>query len=127
MMMIKVIIIIAFKVVFRDFYSLLAAPRTVSNTNAQVAKAQWCENHVQHIERLSRATCVPLGTKGQLRFKCQVSLSCSHCHGKRGPDFNCIQHVVSVRHGLTLSLVNKPWIHTFDCLLVGHRSNVDTR
>ena len=49
------------------FYNLFAAPRTVSNTYAQVAKAQSCENHVQHIERISRATrCVPLGTKGQL-------------------------------------------------------------
>ena len=54
----------------RFVYNLLAAPRTVSNTYAQVAKAQSCENHVQHIERLSRATCcVPLGTKGQLSNK----------------------------------------------------------
>ena len=54
---------------FEIFYNLLAAPRTVSNTSAQVAKAQACENHVQHIERLSRAPCrVPLGTKGQLSY-----------------------------------------------------------
>ena len=39
------------------FYNLLTAPRTVSNTYAQVAQAQSCPNHVQHIERLSRATC----------------------------------------------------------------------
>ena len=32
-------------------------PRTVSNTYAQVAQAQLCANHVQHIERLSSATC----------------------------------------------------------------------
>ena len=32
------------------------SPRTVSNTYAQVARAQLCANHVQHIERLSRAT-----------------------------------------------------------------------
>ena len=46
-----IIIIIAFKGAVRDFYNLLAAPRTVSNTYAQVAKTQSCENHVQHIER----------------------------------------------------------------------------
>ena len=51
------IIIIAFKGAIRDFYNLLTAPRTVSNTYAQVARAQSCANHVQHIERLSRATC----------------------------------------------------------------------
>ena len=46
---------------------LLSAPRTVFNTYVQVARAQSCTNHVQHIERLSRATCrVPRGTKGQL-------------------------------------------------------------
>ena len=39
--------IIAFKGAIRDFFSLLAAPRTVSNTFAQVAKAQSSENHVQ--------------------------------------------------------------------------------
>ena len=42
---------------------------TVSLTYAQVARAQSCANHVQHIEHLSRATCsVPLGTKGQLCY-----------------------------------------------------------
>ena len=51
------IIIIAFKGAIRDFYNLLTAPRTISNTHAQVARAQSCANHVQHIERLSRATC----------------------------------------------------------------------
>ena len=30
--------------------------RTVSNTYAEVARAQPCANHVQHIERLSRAS-----------------------------------------------------------------------
>ena len=54
MMMIIIMIIIAFE---------------GANTYAQVAKAQSCANHVQHIERLSRATCrVPLGTKGQLSY-----------------------------------------------------------
>ena len=52
-----IIIIIAFKGAIRDFfYNLLTAPRTVSNTYAQVAQAQLCANHVQHIERLSRAS-----------------------------------------------------------------------
>ena len=31
-------------------------PQTVSNTHAQVAQAQSCANHVQHIERLSHAS-----------------------------------------------------------------------
>ena len=39
----------------RFFYNLLTAPQVVSNTYAQVARAQSCANHVQHIERLSRA------------------------------------------------------------------------
>ena len=52
-----IIIIIAFKGAIQDFHNLLTAPRTVSNTYAQVARAQPCANHVQHIERLSRATC----------------------------------------------------------------------
>ena len=48
-------------------YNLLAAPPTVSNTYAQAATAQSFARHVQHIKRLSRATChMPLGTKGQL-------------------------------------------------------------
>ena len=42
---------------FFFFYHLLTAPRTVSNTYAQVARAQSCANHVQHIQRLPRATC----------------------------------------------------------------------
>ena len=41
----------------QGLYSLLTALRTVSNTYAQVARAQSCANHVQHIEWLSRATC----------------------------------------------------------------------
>ena len=57
----------AFKGENRDFDHLLTSPRTVSNTHAQVARAQSCANHVQHIELLSRATCrVPRGTMGQL-------------------------------------------------------------
>ena len=54
---------------FEILCNLLTAPRTVSNTHAQVALAQSCANHVQHIERLSRATCsVRLGTKGKLSY-----------------------------------------------------------
>ena len=43
---------------FEIFYNLLTVPRTVSNTYAQVAQAQQCANHVQHIERLSCASVV---------------------------------------------------------------------
>ena len=65
-----IIIIIAFKGAVQDFfYNLLTAPRTVSNTHAQVAQAQSCANHVQHIERLYNMSCdVPLGAKGQLSY-----------------------------------------------------------
>ena len=42
---------------WRFYYNLLTAQRNVSNTYAQVAQAQSCANHVQHIKRLSRATC----------------------------------------------------------------------
>ena len=56
MQLIIIIIIITFKGAVRDFFSLLTAPRTVSNTYAQVAQAQSSANHVQHIERLSRAS-----------------------------------------------------------------------
>ena len=42
---------------WRFFYNLITAPRSVSNTYAQVVRAQSFANHVQHIERLSRATC----------------------------------------------------------------------
>ena len=52
-----IIIIIAFKGAVQDFDNLLTALRTESNTYAQVARAQSCANLVQHIERLSRATC----------------------------------------------------------------------
>ena len=46
-MIIIIIIIIAFKGAIREiFYNLLTAPRTVSNTYAQVARAQSSANHV---------------------------------------------------------------------------------
>ena len=64
-----IIIIIALKDAILDFYNHLTALQTVSNTYTQVAWAQSCANHAQHIERLSRATfCVPLVTKGQLSY-----------------------------------------------------------
>ena len=40
----------------RDFCNLLTTPRTESNIYTEVARAQSGVNHVQHIERLSRAT-----------------------------------------------------------------------
>ena len=55
----------------RFVYNLLTAPRTVSNTCAQVAWEQSCVNHVQHIERFitCNVSCyVPHGTKGQLSY-----------------------------------------------------------
>ena len=57
---------------FEVFYNLLTAPRTVSNKNAR-GEARPYANHVQHIGRLSRATCrVPRGTKGQFSYQvCQ--------------------------------------------------------
>ena len=48
-----IMIVMAFKGANRY---LLIAPQTVSNTYAQVTQAQSCANHMQHIERLSRAT-----------------------------------------------------------------------
>ena len=54
MMMIIIIIIttittiIALKDAFRDFCSLLTAPRIVFNTYAHVAGPQLCANNVQH-------------------------------------------------------------------------------
>ena len=60
---VMMMMIIALKGAIRDvFYHLLTAPRTVSNTYAQVAKAQSCANHVQHV---GRSSSVPRGTKGQ--------------------------------------------------------------
>ena len=40
MMMMMIVVTIALKGVFRDFYTLLTAPRTVPNTYAQVG-IQW--------------------------------------------------------------------------------------
>ena len=46
MMMILILIIIALKGAFRDFYNLLTAPRTVSNTHAQAVRAQSCATRI---------------------------------------------------------------------------------
>ena len=45
-----IIIITVLKGVIPGLYDLLAAPRTVSNSFAQVAQARSCENHVPHIQ-----------------------------------------------------------------------------
>ena len=47
---------------FAIFYNFLTEPRTVSNTHGQVAQAQSCANHVQHIERRSRASVMSRAT-----------------------------------------------------------------
>ena len=66
---VSVIMMISLKGSIRDFYNLLTAPRSFSNTCAQVIRAQSCANHVQNIERLLRATCVPRGSKEQLSYE----------------------------------------------------------
>ena len=51
-------VMIAFKGAVQDFFNnLLTSPQTVSSTYTQVARKQLCANNVQHIERLSHATC----------------------------------------------------------------------
>ena len=63
------IITTTLKGAIRDLYNLLTALWTVSNTLAQVARAQSCANHEQHIQHLSRATCrVPHDAQGQLSY-----------------------------------------------------------
>ena len=49
-----IIKIFALKGAIRDFDNLPTVPRTVSNTYAQVARAQSCANHVQHIQRIAQ-------------------------------------------------------------------------
>ena len=61
--------IITLKGAIRDCCNLLTAPRAVYYTYAQMARAQSCANHLQHIKHLSRATCcVPCGARGQLNY-----------------------------------------------------------
>ena len=57
MIMIKIMMIMI--ALIGDLYNLLTAPRPVSNTFAQVPRAQSCSNHVKLIGRLSRGTCLP--------------------------------------------------------------------
>ena len=45
------------KAQFKILHSLLSAPQTISNTYAQVTRTQSCANYMQHIKRLSHATC----------------------------------------------------------------------
>ena len=79
---------IALKGAIRDFYDLLIVPRTVSNTYAQVARAESCGNHVQHIDRLSRETCDDLIERRKSRF-----IRSPHCATNR------LQHVRSSGEG----------------------------
>ena len=55
---------------FRDFYDLLTAQRTVSNTYAQVARARSCaKSRATHRARITCNSCyMPRGTKGQLTY-----------------------------------------------------------
>ena len=56
-----IIIVIAFKGAIRDFFFTVSSQRrelSPACTLAEVAQAQPCANHVQHIERLSRASVV---------------------------------------------------------------------
>ena len=41
---------------YSRFFTISPQRRELSQTYAQVARAQSCANHVQHIERLSRAS-----------------------------------------------------------------------
>ena len=65
-----IIMIIAFKGAIRDFfYNLLTAPRTVSNTYAQLAWAQSCADMSRSTRALithNMSYYLPHGTKGQL-------------------------------------------------------------
>ena len=63
-----IIIIITLKGAIWDYYNLLTVPRTVSNTQAPVATAHSCANHVQRIQPLSNAICVPHSMKVQLSY-----------------------------------------------------------
>ena len=70
-----IIMIIALKGAIWDFYNPLTMPWTVSNMYAQVAHAQQCVNHMQHIRCSSHATHrVPRDTKGQLSYHVWQSL-----------------------------------------------------
>ena len=71
MMIIITVIVTAFKGAIRDFYNLLTAPRTVSNTYAQVARAQSCaESGATHRAFITcnMSSYLPRGTNGQLSY-----------------------------------------------------------
>ena len=67
-----IVIIMAFKGAIRFFFfcNLLTAPRTVSNTLAQVAQAQSCTVtcNTSSADHVQVSCYVPLGTKGQLSY-----------------------------------------------------------
>ena len=61
-----VIIISAFKGANRDFlYNLLTAPRTVSNTFAQVARAQLCANQLHRALITRKKSCCAIFVYGR--------------------------------------------------------------
>ena len=64
---------------FYNILTVLGVLQTVSKTYTQVARAQSCANHMQHIRRSSLATChVPHGRKGQLSYYLWQSLDCTY-------------------------------------------------
>ena len=82
------------------FYNLLTAPRTVSRTRALAARAQSSANHVQPIECISRATCVPCYTKVCLLVGCLTSQQ--HASVSQGricsDNFTCCHTEIEVAH-----------------------------
>ena len=55
-----IVIIIILRCTISTNYNLVTALRTVSNMYTQVAWAQSCANHVQHIGHLPNVTCTTL-------------------------------------------------------------------
>ena len=51
-----IMIMMGLKGAIREFYNLITSPRTISSMYAEVARARSWANHLQHIERLPRAT-----------------------------------------------------------------------
>ena len=69
-----IIIVIAWKGASRDSLESPHYAANVSNTYAQVARAQSCANHMQHIEHSSRVTCRVLhGMEGQLSYAVEIA------------------------------------------------------
>ena len=68
-MMMMTIIIIVLKGAVRDFLQSSHCAANYLQHARSCARAQLCANHVQHTERLFRATCrVPRGPEGQLSY-----------------------------------------------------------